>query len=84
MEQAARAAAITASAVRFCNSLRDEVLLPEIFHTKGSTEQAWFRNMMRLVPESIAYYPCYLLGGACPFCLFRAHSRPILQGTHSI
>ena len=34
MEQAARCANILGAAARFCNSLRANVLVPDVFHTK--------------------------------------------------
>lgn len=62
--QAARGAALISSALRFYRSLHDEVLAPDVFHTKPEiTKSAWFNNLMRLVPSSLAYYPAYMAGG---------------------
>ena len=59
-------------------SVRDEVLLPDIFHTKPEkSDTARFYNLIRFVPSSLSFYGAYFMGGRreqwrasahCPSC----------------
>lgn len=53
------------AALKFQRSLRDEVLLPDIFHTKPEkSDTPTFYNLIRFVPSSLSFYGAYLMGGA--------------------
>jgi len=52
------------AALKFQRSLRDEVLLPDIFHTKPEkSDTPTFYNLIRFVPSSLSFYGAYLMGG---------------------
>ena len=63
--QSVKASVLVAGALKFGRSLRDEVLLPDIFHTKpDQSDTARFYNLIRFVPSSLSFYGAYMMGGA--------------------
>jgi carnitine O-palmitoyltransferase 2 len=78
--QAVKASVLVAGALRVARSLRDHVLLPDIFHTKPEqSDTARFYNLIRWVPSSLSFYGAYMMGGAPapkPSSSSRAHLTP--------
>ena len=63
MEQATRAANLVVSSVRFYQTLRDEQLEPDIFHTKPEkSKTSLFESAVSLIPEKFSFYGAYLAG----------------------
>ena len=59
-DQAVRAANIIISSMRFFNSLKDEILVPEIFHLDPKkTDTPEFRSKIMKFPSFIATYASY-------------------------
>jgi carnitine O-palmitoyltransferase 2 len=55
--QVDRASRMIFSAARFTNSLRDEVLAPDVFHLKpAKTDTPWFDSVARLLPGFLSWY----------------------------
>ncbi len=59
-DQCVRAASLVASSVRFLLALRNETLLPDIYHVGHTAQKAWFRYAVTFVPKQLAYYAAYL------------------------
>ena len=63
MEQATRAANLVVSSVRFYQTLRDEQLEPDVFHTKPEkSKTSLFESAVSLIPEKFSFYGAYLAG----------------------
>jgi carnitine O-palmitoyltransferase 2 len=54
-----RAASLVASMLRFRAALRDQTLLPDVYHMGKIAQQAWFQQLLRIVPSNLAYYFAY-------------------------
>jgi carnitine O-palmitoyltransferase 2 len=62
-KQAERAASLVTAALRFHHSLKEEVLYPDIFHTKPEKSKTTrFDRITSALPQSLAFYGAYLFG----------------------
>ena len=62
--QPVKASVLVSAATKFLRSLKDEVLQPDIFHTKPEkSDTARFNNLIRFVPSSLSFYGAYMMGG---------------------
>ncbi|XP_055349228.1 LOW QUALITY PROTEIN: carnitine O-palmitoyltransferase 2, mitochondrial-like [Paramacrobiotus metropolitanus] len=61
MDQAVRAADLTLSALRFRNSLRQNLLEPDVYHLNPKkSDTPAFRRFVSLLPAAISWYGAYL------------------------
>lgn len=59
--QLVKATNLIISSLRFLNSLKDNILEPEVFHMNPKkSDTDLFRNVTRLIPPSFSYYGAYL------------------------
>ncbi|XP_068632490.1 carnitine O-palmitoyltransferase 2, mitochondrial [Battus philenor] len=59
--QLIRATNLLISAVRFMNSLRNQILEPEVFHLQPKkSNTTLFRRVTRFLPEAVSWYGAYL------------------------
>ena len=63
MTQSARATNLIVSSVAYFRTLRDEKMVPVVYHTKPEkTESGWFKTVVKLLPRKVRAYFAIALG----------------------
>jgi len=52
------------TALKFHKSLKDEVLVPDVFHTKTASKSPLWEKFVSALPPSISFYGAFAFGGS--------------------